>query len=52
VLTLRRFLLVALLLGLVIGCGSKSSPRPAGDRSLENKKKTQEEPPEGPRLRR
>jgi hypothetical protein len=50
-LTLRRLLLAALLMGLVIGCKAKSQPPAAGEtpaehtaKKIEEQRKAQEDP--------
>jgi hypothetical protein len=53
-LTLRRLLLAALLMGLAIGCKAKSQPPDPGEtpeEHLKNKFKEQQDAPEGPPLR-
>jgi len=53
-LMLRRILLAALLMTLVIGCKAKSQPVDAGETPEEhliNKIKQQQDAPEGPKLR-
>ena len=53
-LTLRRLLLAALLMGLMIGCKAKSQPVGAGEtpeEHMKNKIKQQQDAPEGPKLR-
>jgi hypothetical protein len=53
-LTLRRCLLAALLMGLVVGCQSKSNPGSSEDSKLtpwERKLQKAQEEPEGPKLR-
>ena len=58
-LPLRRFLLAALLMGLVVGCQRTTKPVPSADKTAEQvakermdkKLKDAREEPEGPKLR-
>ena len=53
-LTIRRLLLAALLMGLVLGCKAKSQPVGAEETPEEHmakKRKLMQEAPEGPQLR-
>jgi hypothetical protein len=50
-LSLRRFLLASLLLGLVVGCQPKKPPVGSGETPMSKKIKMMKEQPEGPRLR-